>query len=209
VPVFLWKPVTKSAGTDPDTGEEATESYLVARYYRVFNVEQVDGLDLEPVERERHDWHPLDQCERIVADMPERPGIRHAGTHAYYSPASDVVTMPERDRFAEPEDYYGVLFHELAHATGHESRLARGLEAPAPFGSPDYSREELVAELAAAFVCGAAGIDTPRTERNHAAYLANWLRVLRADARMVVTAAARASKAADWILGDPRGGATS
>ena len=211
MPVVLWKPVTKSAGTDPATGEETTESYLVARYYRVFNVEQVDGLDLEPVgpERERHDWRPLDRCERVVADMPARPEIRHAGTRAYYAPGPDVVTMPERHRFAAPEGYYGVLFHELAHATGHSSRLARGLEDPAPFGSADYSREELVAELAAAFVCGAVGIDTPRAERNHAAYLANWLRVLRADARMVVTAAARASKAADRILGDQREGSTS
>lgn len=199
LPCILFRPVERER-----PGEEEPDRFLVARTFRVFNVEQCDGLDLARIEQpDPHDWQPLEECERIVATMPARPAIRHQGGRAFYSPSADAVTMPERERFASPEGYYGVLFHELAHATGHESRLARDLSEIASFGDANYSREELVAEMASAFVCGTAGIDTPPAERNHAAYLASWLRVLRADARALVTAAARASRAADWILGTP------
>jgi antirestriction protein ArdC len=112
----------------------------------------------------------------------------------------DTVVMPARELFFSPEGYYATLFHEMTHSTGHKSRLDRKVEAPAPFGSPDYSREELVAELGASFLCSEAGIAPPVIE-NQAAYLAGWLKVLKADKRAIVVAAAQAEKAADYILG--------
>ena len=112
--------------------------------------------------------------------------------------------MPERAAFMRAEGYYATLFHELGHATGHASRLNRKtLTDLCPFGSTNYSREELVAEMTAAFLCGRAGIE-PATIDDSAAYIAGWLRKLGDDPRMVVIAAAQAQKAADWVLGERR-----
>lgn len=146
---------------------------------------------------------PIAEAERVIASMPNPPEIRHAGTAAYYRPRADIVQLPGRDAFRSPEGYYSVAFHELTHATGHASRLKRrsvsGETLPV-FGSPDYSNEELVAEMGATFLCGHAGIAT-RTIDNGAAYIAGWLHALRDDQRVVVRAAAHAQKAADYILG--------
>lgn len=199
--VILWKPITKKGTADPETGEETRDGFLLARTYTVFNVEQTSEVVLPPPpERPRHEWDPAERAEEVVEAMPMRPEIRHTGIAAYYDPSSDRVTMPDRDRFAVADGYYGALFHELAHATGHASRLDRFKRDG--FAGGGYSQEELTAELAAAFILGAVGLDTPERDQEHAAYLAGWLRVLRAEPRMIVTAAARASKAADWILGE-------
>ena len=108
--------------------------------------------------------------------------------------------MPRSETFESGESYYSTLFHELTHSTGHSRRLDRKLDSvPQPFGSPDYSREELVAEMGAAFLCGEAGILEPRLTQS-AAYVAGWLKRLRNDRRLVVTAAAQAQKAADYVL---------
>lgn len=103
--------------------------------------------------------------------------------------------------FESEEAFYATLFHELAHSTGHSSRLNRGLDtAPAPFGSPDYSKEELVAEMASAFLCGHTGID-PATIDNAAAYLQGWISRLRDDKRLIIQAGGKAQRATDLILG--------
>ena len=108
--------------------------------------------------------------------------------------------MPAVNSFDGAGDYRSTLFHELTHSAGHKSRLGReSLDTPAPFGSPIYSREELVAEFGAAFLCAQAGIDN--TIDNSAAYIAGWSRALRNDKRLVVTAASQGQKAADYILG--------
>jgi antirestriction protein ArdC len=118
-----------------------------------------------------------------------------------YLPKLDTVHIPEPTRFATTSDYYSTLFHELAHSTGHSSRLDRGLDTnPAPFGSPDYGREELVAEMAAAFLCGHAGI-VPATIENHAAYVGGWIKTLKGDKKLAIAAAGAAQKAADWVTG--------
>src|SRR5262249_5455877 len=118
-----------------------------------------------------------------------------------YSPLADRVSMPRPESFSGPEEYYSTLFHELGHSTGHRSRLAReGVIDPKRFGSHEYSREELVAEMSAAFLAARCGIET-WTLDNSASYVASWLRVLRKDSRMVVWAGGKAQKAADWILG--------
>ena len=125
--------------------------------------------------------------------------LEHAENRAYYSPVKDVVNMPAFSRFASKEDYHATLFHELTHSTGHESRLDRGLSKPGSFGSEEYSKEELIAELGAAFLCGVTGIE-PKTIDGAASYIEGWLKVLRADSKILVQAGGRAQAAVDFIL---------
>ncbi len=129
------------------------------------------------------------------------PGVEHGGQQAFYRPLTDSVHMPEPTRFASSEEYYSTLFHELSHSTGHSSRLDRKLDTePKPFGSADYGKEELVAEMSAAFLCGHAGI-TPTVIGNQAAYLGGWLKQLKSDKKLIVSAAGQAQRSADWIRG--------
>lgn len=173
----------------------------VLRFYTVFNAAQCDGIDAPPLANPTaSDFQPIEICERIVAGFPNPPAIEHRESRAYYVPATDRVNMPRPELFTSPEEYYSTLFHELSHVTGHESRLDRKGLGEALFGSEQYSKEELVAEMGSAFLCGHAGIE-PATLENSAAYIAGWLKRLRGDARLVVTAGAQAQKAADYILG--------
>ncbi len=137
----------------------------------------------------------------IVAKMPQAPVIKHGMAMASYSPSKDVVNMPDHARFDAEDNYHATLFHELIHATGHETRLKRaGIMERNGFGSNPYSKEELIAEMGAAFLCGHAEI-VERTIDNSAAYLQGWLEQLRSDKTLIVQAAAQAQKAADFILG--------
>ncbi|HWB14473.1 MAG TPA: zincin-like metallopeptidase domain-containing protein [Pirellulales bacterium] len=199
-PVVFW---SIKDGVDEETGK--ARKIFILRYYTAFNVEQCEGLPsaLLATPGPKLDFRPIERCEAILAGLPaNRPSIGHGGPQAFYRPSDDSIAMPKPERFLSVEDYYATLFHELTHATGHPSRLNReGITAVAPFGSPVYSREELVAEMGSAFLCGHAGIDVPALQQNEAAYIGSWLKVLRGDSRLVVQAAAAAQKAADWILG--------
>jgi antirestriction protein ArdC len=203
VPVFFWKVLDRkaeSADSGPDS-EHASRRF-VARYYTVFNVEQCDGIEYPKPERTTREIPAVEACDRILATNPAGPEIHHGASGASYAPIGDVVGMPDRSAFHSPEGYYATLFHELIHSTGHPRRLARFTpdSPPPPFGSPDYSREELVAELGAACLCAQAGISNSTID-NSAAYLAGWLQVLKADRRTVVFAAGAATKAASLIAG--------
>ena len=133
--------------------------------------------------------------------MPNRPSTTHGEARAYYTPVHDTVTMPTPGLFPKVEHYYSALFHELTHSTGHWQRLNRQtLTDLCPFGSTNYSKEELVAEMGAAFLCGVAGIAN-ETVDNSAAYIQSWLTKLKNDTRLVILAAAQAQKAADYIVG--------
>lgn len=168
----------------------------ILRYYTVFNTAQCDGLEVPAAQP----FTPIGTAAGIAAGMPNPPTLRHGGGRACYAPGPDLVQMPEPESFTRPARYYGTLFHELAHATGHDSRLKRpGIQNIQPFGTPDYSREELVAEMAAAYLCAAAGIEN-ETLDNSAAYLKGWTDALGSDPRLIVVAAGQAQKAADYIL---------
>ena len=201
-PVVFWKLLEITEDTANEADQVVGKKIPMARAYTVFNVEQCEGLSLAlpeavplPVS-----FDSIQEAEALWAGMPQRPELIYGGDRACYAPALDRVKMPPREAFVSAEGFYETLFHELGHATGHSSRLNRKeLMAGSHFGDRDYSLEELVAELCAAFLCAEAGLD-PAVLENQAAYLQGWLEKLGKDASAFVTAAARAQKAADFIL---------
>jgi antirestriction protein ArdC len=182
-----------------DKGEETERSIPFLKGYTVFNVEQCDGLPahytakpeapaLSPVQRiERADWF----FAATGAD------IRHGGTRAFYAEGPDYVQMPPFESFRDAESYAATLAHELTHWTKHSRRLARDM-GRVKWGDEGYAREELVAELGAAFLCADLEI-TPEVRVDHAAYIASWLTALKDDKRLIFTAAAHAQRAADYL----------
>ena len=181
------------------------------RYYTVFNAEQTEGCRL-PADASPSDtpsFRPIEACEVVYTNMPNRPKLEHGATtaitrgrrlEAYYSASADAVVMPRREAFDSPEFYYSVLFHELTHSSGAVHRLNRPtLNQALRFGDTNYSKEELVAEMGAAFLAGHTGIEQV-TLTTSAAYLASWVKALKGDARLAIQAGAAAQKAVDYIL---------
>jgi len=168
------------------------------RYYTVFNIAQVDGLPAkyQPKKVETKKHNPIKAAEEIVAKYTDAPEVEHQGGRACYSPMQDLITMPRAETFDNEEEYYSTLFHEFAHSTGHESRLKRDLEGW--FESEDYSKEELVAEMAAAFLSAESGIES-KTLDNSAAYIRGWCEKLQSNPKWIVFAAAQGQKAAHHI----------
>ncbi len=193
-PVVFWKPMKVK---DKESGEDRKIPFL--RLYHVFNVAQCTGLKNIPPADDSAFVQTLPA--EIVAKMPQPPVIKHGMAMASYSPSNDVVSMPDRVRFNAEADYHATLFHELVHATGHEKRLKRaGIVDRNGYGSEPYGKEELIAEMGSAFLCGYTGI-VDRTIQSSAAYLEGWLKSLRQDKTLIVHAAAQAQKAADFVLG--------
>jgi len=184
--------------TDGESGEESERDIPFLKDYTVFNVEQIDGLPahftapaeavLDPVQRIAH-------AEGFFSATGAT--VRHGGNQAYYSVASDLVQMPFFETFRDAESYYATLAHELTHWTRHPSRLDRSLGRKR-FGDEGYAMEELVAELGAAFLSADLGL-TPEPREDHAAYIGNWLNVLKNDKRAIFTAASHAQRAADFL----------
>ena len=185
---------------DESTGEELARDIPFLKGYTVFNAEQIDGLPahflapaaprLDPVQR-------IDHAERFFAATGAT--VRHGGDRAFYSIGPDHVQMPHFEVFRDAESYYAVLAHELTHWTRHPSRLAREF-GQKRFKDAGYAMEELVAELGAAFLC--ADLDlTPEPRPDHAAYIAEYLTVLKNDRRAIFTAASYAQRAADFLSG--------
>jgi antirestriction protein ArdC len=200
-PVIFWKWIDRKDADDVE--QEATRNGKVPllRYYNVFNLDQVEGITVPPApETTTNPFTPIEKAEQIIASMPYKPEIRHGGNKACYSPVLDYVKLPIPEAFESPEEYYSTAFHELTHTTGHASRVGRkGILEPSYFGSHEYSKEELVAEMGAAFLCGHAGIEQKVLE-NSAAYIAGWLKALKNDKTLLIQAASQAQKASDYIL---------
>jgi len=187
---------------DKNTGEDV--KLPVLKHYNVFNLEQCEGIEIPdaPVEDvEAEPFVPIEKAEKIVNGYSDPPVILHSGNKAVYRPLVDTVLIAPPEQFENSESYFAVLNHELIHSTGNEKRLGRGLDTePAAFGTPDYSKEEMIAEMGAAFLNASAGISVPTIEQS-ASYIEHWQKALRGDKRLVVSAAGAAQKAADWILG--------
>ena len=199
-PVVYWR----FGKREVQDGDQLIEKpSVLVRYFTVFNVEQCEELRVQPSDpiRNESEPEPIESCEQVVAAWREKPTIKHGGCCASYNKVLDLVQMPERSCFKSAEEYYSTLFHEMAHSTGHPSRLNRSsLTEFEGFGDACYSREELVAEMGAAFLAGYCGIDS-KTLGNSASYVASWLEAVKQDSRMIVIAASQAQKAADLILG--------
>ncbi len=198
--VVFWKQWQPPDGEDAE--EPKKRQIPLLRYFQVFNAEQCEGLGLPalyaPVAEQPN--QRIARAEVLVDSMPNPPQIRE-GKSAWYRPSDDLVQIPPLRTFASADSYYGTLFHELAHSTGHAHRLNRaGVAEVAQFGSGEYSKEELVAELTSAFCCATVALDNSVIE-DAASYIQGWLTILKADPKAVVIAAAQAQKAADYIRG--------
>jgi len=199
----FWKHLDVTDEQDAQDGRRRCIPLL--RYYHVFNAEQCEGLNL-PVLMD--DWNEeltarIEKAEEVVMSMPNPPKIVEGGNVACYQPPEDLVRIPKIRDFESAEAYYATLFHELGHSTGHLNRLNRpGVTGSIHFGSCDYSREELVAELTSAFCCAEVGIDNSILD-NAASYIHGWLEALHGDPKAVVAAAGQAQRATDYILNVP------
>jgi antirestriction protein ArdC len=199
-PVIFWNIGDEQETTTQDGAKDTSRQFLL-RYYSVFNLSQAEGIDIPAsLLQETRTNDPIETCEQLVTNMPNPPAFEQSHK-AWYSPSNDVLGMPARGLFHSSEEYYATEFHELAHSTGHAKRLRReNFDNPVSFGSESYSKEELIAEMTAAMLCGIAGIEQ-KTLENSAAYLKSWIARLKSDSRLIVSAASQAQKAADFIRG--------
>ncbi|NII60055.1 ArdC family protein [Sphingomonas aerolata] len=198
--VYANKIEVDDKGERAGTGEDGKRQVAFLKRYTVFNAEQINGIEAKypaplPIVTATNPDERDVELDALFFRVPIT--VQHKGSQPYYQPSTDHVVMPEFADFHTGDSYYSTLAHELCHATGHVDRLAR----PTLISTKreDYAREELVAELGAAFVSGAIGIKLHDRE-DHAAYLASWLSALRNDKRCIFTAATQAQAAADWLL---------
>lgn len=196
---------------DTETGEETEKSFLrwYPRTYPVFHESQVEGWTAPEMENIQP-AEPIEAAEDLVASFKSFSGIKDIITNemsdkAYYSPVLDYIQVPMKEQFDSINEYYSTLFHEMTHSTGHTSRLDRGLNTKlAAFGSNDYSKEELTAELGSAMIMARLGIDTPETFKNSTAYLQSWLKALKNDKSLLVSAASYAEAATRYIFNESK-----
>lgn len=203
----LWDPETKewkennAKSDDTKTNEKENETRLtpVLRYYTVYNVEQCEKVDYPKTEETKH--QTFKEAEKIIDEMPNKPQIVFEKNRAFYRHDTDTVNMPKLIQFKTVAGYYETFFHELAHSTGHPTRLNRATSTGVfDSGIKEYSKEELIAELGSAYLCAKVGL-FPETENNQVGYIQGWLQALKDDKTMLVHAASQAQKAADYIFG--------
>ena len=199
--VVFWKFIEQE---DEETHEKKQIPFL--RYYNVFHIDQCEGLTakyVQPLPALPEDLPETKIAEDVIYEYLSREGVKLAheqGDRAFYRPSTDEVVLPIRKQFTSAAEYFSTAFHELVHSTGHKSRLDR-LEKTAFFGTEAYSKEELIAEIGAAALVNHSGLETAHTLKNSAAYIQNWLTVLKNDKRFIVSAAGAADKAVQMILG--------
>jgi antirestriction protein ArdC len=190
--IVFWKIVEVKDQHTPD----ATKKIPFLRYYRVYNLDQTEGMEkyTEVNTEGIADLHdPIEEAELIWENYGERPSFLSGKELAAYHPGEDRILMPDAKFFTSMEEYYSTLFHEAIHSTGHKDRLNR-------LTKDSYAKEELTAEMGAAFLTNIAGLDTSGTMDNSAAYIKTWMSRIKEDKKLVVNAGAKAQKAAEWIL---------
>ena len=198
--VVFWKWIETE---DEETGEKKDVPFL--RYFNVFHIDQCEGLTAkfaQPLPQTAEDLPETKVAEDLIYEYLGRESItltHQAGDRAFYRPSTDEVVLPIRKQFMSTAEYFSTAFHELIHSTGHKGRLDR-LEKTAFFGTEAYSKEELIAEIGAAALVNHSGLETSHSLRNSAAYIQNWLQVLKDDKRFIVSAAGKAEKAVNLIL---------
>lgn len=196
--VVFWKflPVI-----DEETQEEKQVPFL--RYYSVFHIDQCEGIEAKHMESLPELAETDTTAESIIADYLNREGvhmIHQTGNDSYYQPSTDKIVLPLIEQFKGTAQYYSTAFHELIHSTGHPKRLNR-IDATAFFGTESYSKEELVAEIGAATLTNLSGLESAASMKNSSAYIQNWLQVLKNDKHFIISAAGKAEKAVNLVLG--------
>ena len=216
--VYFWKMLQKAVKDEngqpvlKDDGTPKTENLPVLKCFSVFHLDQCEGIKARWADRlPEVPAEPIKEAEAVLLDYIGRENITlvadKVSDRAYYSPALDLINLPRLDQFKEAAEYYSTAFHEATHSTGHPSRLNRLTLSGklAAFGSEDYSKEELTAEIGSACILHQLGISTPESLRNSAGYIQGWLKALRDDKSLIIGAAARAEKAARLILNQTEG----
>lgn len=203
--VCFWK--IQPIEEEKEDGTKEVKQIPLLRYYNVFHISQVDGIEPLPKE-ELHDIEPIEKADQILNDYwtKEHIKVEHIkGNKAFYSPTLDMIRLPLFEQFTSNNEYYSTAFHESVHSTMKESRCNRAEERKSKlvaFGSEEYSKEELVAELGSATILNMIGIETSKSFRNSSAYIQNWLSVLKNDVKFIVSASSKAEKAVKYILGE-------
>lgn len=176
--VCFWK-IFESKENNPDTEEIEIKKIPLLRYYNVFHISQVEGVEPLTEEQLNDKVEPIEAGDKIITEYIKREHLKFVeckSNQAYYSPSSDTVVVPLKEQCQLINEWYSIAFHEISHSSGHKSRLNRiQTGAISAFGSQDYSKEELVAELSSATLMSVAGLETPKTFRNSTAYIQNWL----------------------------------
>lgn len=191
---------------DKDGNDIPETKKILPRYYYVFEVSQCEGIERKKDDSARPDHEPIEEAQAIMNNYFGREAVslnHHMNGKAYYSPASDEVVLPEMSLFKTAQHYYGTAFHEMTHSTMHKDRCNRAEERfgkCVAFGSQEYSKEELVAEIGSAFICSHVGIDSSEIFDNSTAYIQSWLKKLKNDPKFIIEASAKAEKAAKYIL---------
>lgn len=212
--VVFWKFIQKEKTTQDGkpvrdaNGLPVSESIPFLRYYNVFHIDDCEGVEPKYWKDEpmNDSIQPDQKAQKVLDDYlttQSIPLISGKGNRAFYRPSCDEIHLPLMEQFKDIGEYYSTAFHEATHSTGHPKRLNRISLASgvAPFGSEDYSKEELVAEIGAASILHVLGMETSRTFRNTAAYIQSWTKALKNDKRMIVSAAGKADKAVELIFG--------
>ena len=201
--VVFWK-ILEQLETNEETGEKEIKKIPLLRYYNVFHISQVDGVEPLAPEQLNNDITPIEAGDKIITDYITREHLNFIeckSNKAYYSPSADTVKVPLKEQYNLINEYYSTTYHELIHSTGHKNRLNRlHTGAIAAFGSEDYSKEELVAEIGSATIMNMLGIETTKTFRNSTAYIQSWLQVLRNDNKFIISASSKAEKAVNYIM---------
>lgn len=187
IPIVFWQKFEKS---------ETRKASFMARYFTVFALKDCEGLPKLEAKREAPQCvhEPIQRAEAIVQAMGIE--VTHGGNRACYSPSSDKISMPLPESFKSSAHYYATLFHEITHAT-----LARiGGKHDGSFGSENYSKEELIAEMGANFLLSHCGIDSSDLFDNSQGYLSSWLSAIKGNPSLLISAASNAQKRFDYIL---------
>lgn len=192
--VIFWKMWTPPDERQKDSEEEEIKQIPLLRYYKVFHIDDIEGIESKQRDKERK-HNPIEEAEEIIQGFLEREDfqVKFKGGRASYSPSEDFVQVPPINDFEDPQAYYSTMFHELAHATKHKDRCNR---------DDSYAYEELTAEIAAAMLSNIVGIE--QTLDNTASYIDHWRNQISKDPKLIVKASAKAQKAVEYILGKER-----
>lgn len=201
--VTFWK--IQPYEEENENGEKVIKQIPLLRYYNVFHISQVDGV--EPKEQLKiSNLEPIEEAEKIKTDYMNREHLKifeKVTNDAFYLPIQDYIQVPCKEQYQDIEEFYSTLFHEMIHSTGHKSRLNRpDMQGIVRYGSEKYSKEELTAELGSAMIINILGIETEKSFKNSSGYIQDWLQVLKNDNKFIVSASSRAEKAVKYILNE-------